>query len=272
MIVFLNGKFVSENDAVVGVNDAGFLYGHGVYETLRAFDGKLKFLDEHLDRLNESAAAFGLEVPYSKNEIKGFLEELVGKNLEERKDLRIRITLTAGEGSFYTGESGQPTFLITTRIIYEENVDPVSVATLEIERTYPQIKSTSMISNILAKNHARSQGAFESIMIDRRGRATEGTFTNLFIVKNGVLKTPGQWMLSGITRKMILELAPEIMPVEECDIFREELYDADEILLTNSVKGIVSVREVDGRVVGDGEMGKFTQRIQKKYLEVLHQL
>ncbi len=134
MIVFFNGEFVPEEEAVVSVNDAGFLYGHGIYETLRTFNGELKFVDEHLERLEGSAADFGLKVPYSKVEIKEALEGLVKKNFIE-KDLRIRITLTAGEGSFYTGEEGAPTFLITTREISDEKMEPVFVVTLEIERT-----------------------------------------------------------------------------------------------------------------------------------------
>ncbi len=124
-----------------------------------------------------------------------------------------------------------------------------------------------MISSILAKNYARSQGAFESIMIDRHGNATEGTFTNLFIIKDGVLKTPGGQMLFGITRKIILEMAPEILPVEECDISLEDLYEADEIFLTNSVKGIVPVKGIDGQVVPGGE---FTPMLQEQYLQLLN--
>ena len=269
MIVFLNGKFIDEKDASVSIRDGGFLTGHAVYETLRTFNGHLKFLNKHMDRLFISADAMGLHMPYSKKEIVKFTSELVEKRYKEigprKVDLRIRFELTSGVDDIRVREIKSYTFLITAYELPRKMKKSVKVVTFNIERTRPEIKSTSMIANILCKKYAQGNNAYESIMIDHNGFVTEGAFTNIFIVKDGILKTPKENMLYGITREEIIRLAYGILPIKECNIKKEELYDADEIFLTSSVVDVIPVTHVDTKIIGAGVCGKYTKKVQKIY-------
>lgn len=269
MIVFFNGEFKDDKDVCISIHDGGFLMGHGVYEALRTFDGRIKFLEEHVDRLFESAVAMGLHMPYTKKQVIKFTEELVRRRFEEiglrSKELRIRYQLTSGKDSVRRGKIKDFTFVITADEFACDVKESVKVVTLDIERVRPEIKSTSMIANILCKNYARENGAYESLMINHNGLVTEGTFTNIFMAKDDVLKTPKEGMLCGITRGSILKIARGKMSVRECKIRKAELYVADEIFLTNSTMGVIPVTHVDGRTIGDGKIGKFTKEIKMLY-------
>lgn len=271
MIVFFNGEFKDDKDVCISIYDGGFLMGHGVYEALRTFKGEIRFLEEHVDRFFESALAMGLHMPYAKERVVEFTNDLVKKRFEEigsrDKDLRIRHQLTSGKDSVRTGEIKDFTFLITVSEFTYDIDESVKVVTFDIERTMPCIKSTSMIANILCKKYAMENGAYESLMVNRDGFVTEGTFTNLFVVKDDVLKTPKEGMLYGITRDSILKIARGEMSVRECKIRKAELYVADEIFLTNSIMGVIPVTHVDGRPVGGGEIGKRTKEIKRLYDE-----
>lgn len=271
MIVFFNGEFKDDKDVCISIHDGGFLMGHGVYEALRTFNGKIKFLEEHVDRLFSSATLMRLYMPYTKKQVIKFTEELVRRRFKEigsqSKDLRIRHQLTSGKDSVRTGEIKDFTFLITAREFACDMDESVKVVTLDIEIVRPEIKSTSMIANILCKKYARENGAYESLMVNHNGLITEGTFTNIFVVKDGVLKTPKEGMLYGITRGSILKIARGRMSVRECNIRKAELYVADEIFLTNSTMGVIPVTHVDGRAIGDGDIGKRTKEIKRFYDE-----
>lgn len=245
--------------------------GHGVYEALRTFNGKIKFLEEHVERLFSSATLMGLYMPYTREEVVAFTRELVERRYDEigspNKELRIRHQLTSGKDSVRIGPIKDYTFVITANEFVCDIGASVKVMTLDIERVRPEIKTTSMISNILCKNHARENGAYESLMINRNGLVTEGTFTNVFVLKGDVLKTPKEGMLHGITRREVLQLAKSVIRTEESNIHKEELYLADEIFLTNSTIGVIPVTHVDGRPVGGGEIGKRTKEIKRFYDE-----
>lgn len=269
MIVFFNGGFLDEKDVSISIRDGGFLMGHGVYEAFRTFKGEIRFLEEHVDRLFESALAMGLHMPYGKKQVVEFTEELVKRRFKEigsrNKELRIRHQLTSGKDNIRRGEIKDFTFVITADEFVCDVKESVKVVTLDIERVRPEIKSTSMIANILCKKHARENDAYESLMVNHGGFITEGTFTNVFVVKDGVLKTPKEDILFGITRGSILKIASEKMSVRECKIRKAELYVADEIFLTNSTMGVIPVTHVDGRTVGSGKIGKRTKEIKRLY-------
>ncbi|MDP4008360.1 MAG: aminotransferase class IV [Candidatus Peregrinibacteria bacterium] len=269
MIVFFNGKFVDENEVSISMNDGGFLMGHGVYEALRTFGGKLRFVDEHIDRLFASAESMGLPLPYSKNELADITQELVAKRYEEigsnDKELRIRYQITSGLDSVRYGGIKNCTFIITAFELDKFTMKSVKVVTLDIERVSPKVKTTAMITNILCKKFAYENGAYESLMINHNGLVTEGTFSNIFLIKDGVLKTPKDDILKGITRSEILKLAKDFMSIEECEISKDELYLADEIFLSSSTVGLLPVTHVDERMVGDGEIGESTLELKKAY-------
>lgn len=268
MIIFFDGKFVDDSQAFVSVYDGAFLMGHGVYEAMRTYNGVLldDQMDFHMDRFFQSAEAMGLPVPYTREEIVRLTHELVEKRFEEIgevKDLRIRHTLTSGHDSVRNGEVKDSLFLMLAPEISVEQMDPVKLVTFEIERIRPHIKTTAMIANILAKQYAVSNGAYESILINRHRRPTEGTFTNIWLVKDGVLITPEKDILYGVTRKEILSIAGEIMPVEVRDVEKTELYTADEMFISNSPLGLIPVTHVDDHAFS--HENPYTQKIMNAY-------
>lgn len=257
------------SEVSISMNDGGFLIGHGVYEVLRTFNGKLRFVDEHLDRLFASAKDMGLPFPYSKKELIVFTEELVQRRYEEIGSkgvgLRIRYQITSGLDSIRYGKIKDFTFIITAFEIDEFSMKSVEVVTLDIERVCPKVKTTAMITNILCKKFAYENGVYESLMINHKGFVTEGTFSNIFIVKDRVLKTPKEDILEGITRGEILKLAKDFMSVEECEVSKNELFSADEIFLSSSTVGVLPVTHVDGIIIGDGKIGELTLKLKKTY-------
>lgn len=248
MFVLLNDQIVPAAEAKISVNDHGFLYSDGVYETLRTYHSKIWQIDEHLTRLRQSATILSLQVPYSDKQISEWLDKLLAKN--GFKESRVRITLTRGNNNFDFVTCSQPTFLIQVaplmpepREVYEEGVN---IITVQFHRFLPEVKSISLLPFIIARQHMAKTNAYEAIFTDLKGFACEGTVTNIFIVKDNVLKTPGNNILFGTTRDLILEMAREInMKVEVTDLAIKELQDADEIFITNAPRGIVPVRRID---------------------------
>ena len=273
MIVFFNGTYMDDSKVCISLWDGGMQAGHGVYETLRTYHGAIKFLNEHLERFVASAKSLGLVIPYSKEEMGSF----VGRLIEKRKtelgdtacDMRVRMTLTSGTDNFRTGVIANFTFFITADAMREPVAWNVKLVTFDIHRNSPEIKSTSMLPSILAKIHARAHDAYESVMIDSHGLVTEGTFTNIFLVKHDVLITPAGGMLHGITRGVVLKLVKKnkLMAVEERDIKKNELYGADEIFLTNSIQGVVNVIQVDEKLFSENP--SYATRIKNLYDDFL---
>ncbi len=303
--VFLNGKYIAETAAKISINDHGFLYGDGVYETMRTYNDKVWLLEEHLERLFNSAKMLNLEIPWTKKQIKNWIYELIDKNRELRTEnreekikiqktqlsvprlyqfgqvssppvpiragqfynFRIRLTITRGNNDFDFFTTKNPTILITTQeLIDDEQTKGLKLISFQGERTVPQAKHLSQIINIIARQNAHKQKADDAVFVDESDYISECAFSNIFIVKNGILKTPRlENILSGITRKYILSFANKILPTKECKITLKELYEADEVFLSVTTRAILWVAKIDGYKIGDGKIGKFTQRIKKYY-------
>lgn len=280
MKVFLNGELVDKRDAKITVFDHGLLYGDGVFEGIRSYNGLIFKLSEHLDRLFRSAETIELAIPMSKKE----LEEAVIKTLKSNrlKDAYIRLVITRGVGDLGLDprKCKTPTvFIITDKIVlypkefYENGLEIVIAKTRRNikEALDPRIKSLNYLNNILAKIEAIKAKVEEAIMLSSDGYVAECTGDNIFIVKDGTLSTPPADIgaLKGVTRLAVIDLAKKDgIPVREEMIKPENLYAANECLLTGTAAEIIPVTKIDGHIIGNGKPGKITLRLLKAFKEL----
>ncbi len=277
MLIYLNGKFVPKEEAKVSVFDHGFLYGDGVFEGIRAYEGKVFKLREHIERLYASARAISLEIPISQEEmVKATLETVRVNGI---RDGYIRIVVSRGEGDLGLDPQKCPNptvVIIADKIaIYPEEVyrEGMRIITVSTRRNPPQalnpnIKSLNYLNNILAKIEANRAGVPEAIMLSIDGYVAEATGDNIFVVKNGVLATPPLYVgaLPGITRQVVMQLARERgLPTEERVFTLYEVYTADECFLTGTAAEVVPVVEVDGRKIGEGVPGRITLLLMEAF-------
>ena len=274
MFVILNGKFIDEKEAVISVLDHGFLFGDGVYETLRTYGGKVWQLDEHLKRLAASAKMLKISLPWGLKKIASWVNGLVRKN--GFKESRIRITVTRGTNGMVFTDSKKPTILIQA---FELKSSPpgiykrgVSVVTMKMKRILPEAKTISLLPMVLAWQKIEKKKAYEAIYIDEKNYVREGTVTNVFMVKNGLVITTGKNILSGTTRQAVIKAAGRIgIKVRQKDFTLNLLRKADEVFITNAPRGIVPVCSVDGVKVGKGCPGLVTRKIMKAFEEYVWQ-
>ncbi len=281
MKIYINGKFYDKENAKISVFDHGLLYGDGVFEGIRSYNRLVFKLNEHIDRLFESAKSIMLKIPLTKDQ----LIKAVVATLKENKlsDAYIRLVVTRGIGDLGLDPrkcKGQPTVIIIAdkialypQNLYREGLKIVTVPTVRNlpEALNPQIKSLNYLNNILAKIEAANAGCDEAIMLDSLGYVAECTGDNIFIVKDKHLYTPPQCMgtLRGITRDSVMEVAKRAkISVHEHVITRHEVYISDECFLTGTAAEIIPVVMVDGRVIGDGKPGKMTFSLLKKFKEL----
>ena len=280
MKVYLNGKFVDRAKAAVSVFYHGLLYGDGVFEGIRSYDGLIFKLREHIDRLFESAHTIMLRIPLSRDELIGVVKQSLRVN--RLRDAYIRLVVTRGEGDLGLDprKCRQPTvFVIADKIqlypkaLYERGLALITVATQRNvpEALNPQIKSLNYLNNILAKIEAITAGFEEAIMLSHSGYVTECTGENLFIVKETQLLTPPPYIgvLRGITRQTVMELAERGgLEVREELLTRHDLFNAEEVFLTGTAAEIVPVVKIDGRVIGKGSPGPVTKKLQAAFHQV----
>jgi branched-chain amino acid aminotransferase len=274
LMVLLNGKFVPSDKAKISVFDHGLLYGDGVFEGIRSYNGLVFRLKEHIDRLYRSAKAIQLRIPMSKAEMSKAVTATLRKN--KLKDAYIRLVVTRGPGDLGLDpkkcRNGGAIFIIADKIMlyprkfYEKGLD---IITAQVRRNLPQavsprIKSLNYLNNILAKIEAIRSGVQEAIMLTHDGFVAECTGDNIFIVKDGLLVTPPVDIgaLEGITRTTVIEIAQKRgIQCEEKKFRPQELYSADECFLTGTAAEIVPVVCVDDHPIGDGKPGKLTTEL-----------
>jgi len=278
-IVYLNGRFVPLAEARVSILDRGFCYGDGLFETLRAYGGKVFKLGWHLDRLEESAKSIYLELPESKESLTTVIHETLHKN--DLTDAVIRLTVTRGESfpGLTIDESSNPTLVVYARpfkpvpeVWYREGIKIALLpqAAQKIASVERQIKSLNYLSPIMSLKQAQDRGAVEAVMLDENGRVCDGATSNIFIIQQRILRTPAvnEYVLAGITRKAVLHLSHKLGIVcEEKDLCREDIYQADEVFITNSGLEILPVTQVDDVTVGDGRPGPQTRKLHENYLK-----
>ncbi|MFH1994924.1 MAG: branched-chain-amino-acid transaminase [Nitrospinota bacterium] len=282
--IYLNGRLVPRGEAVVSVFDHSFLYGIGVFETLRAYGARVLHLDTHIDRLYRSASAIYLNVGMKKGAIgEAVYETLRANNLD---DAYIRITVSQGEGEPGLDPSlcKSPNIVIYAKPfetypekLYKKGVKAAIVSVLRQGSPLSGIplKSCNYLNNYLAKVEAKNAGAFEGIMLSKDGRVTEGTVSNIFMVRDNMIVTPTdcEEVLDGVTRNMIIELAIKAgIEIRERDIIAADLEGADEIFITNTLFEVMPVTRLDDRIVGSGEPGEVTLIMSKLYREEIARL
>jgi len=279
MKIYLDGKIVSKEDAKISVFDHGLLYGDGVFEGIRAYNGRVFRLKEHLDRLWASAKAINLEIPMSMDE----MEKAVVKTLLANKmtDAYIRLVVTRGCGDLGLDPrkcTMPPSVIIIADAIalypselYEKGMEVITVATRRNrpDTLSPNVKSLNYLNNIMGKMEAIKSGAIEAVMLNTEGYIAECTGDNIFIVKNGVLYTPpaSEGALIGITRDAVIELAKNKlkMNVKEERLTTYNLYTADECFLTGTAAEVIPVVLADSREIGAGKPGKITAKLIKEF-------
>jgi branched-chain amino acid aminotransferase len=278
--VYIDGKFYPQEEAKVSVFDHGLLYGDGVFEGIRAYNGKIFKLQEHIDRLYESAKAIALQIPISKEDMEDALYRTL--KINNLKDSYIRLVVTRGVGKLGLEHTKckTPCIIIITDFIelypsklYEVGIEAVTVRTIRnhFEALNPRIKCLNYMNNILAKIEALNAGVSEAIMLNAEGYVAECTGENIFVAKHGELLTPpvNAGILKGITRDTVIELAKKSGTHVMEELFtRYELYTAEECFLTGTAAEIVPVVKIDGRIVGNGKPGKMTAFLLEKYREL----
>ncbi len=276
--VSVNGRIGDERDAVVSVFDHGFLYGEGVYETLRTYRRRLFLYGRHVRRLRRSAQMIALDVPFTDEALAADIERTISAaTLPGEAYVRVLLTRGVGELTYDPKATPSPTLVI----IVKPHVDPppeayaagVRVAIVDIIRNHPRsvnplIKSNNLMNSALAMQEAIRRDAFEGVMRNYRGELTECTTANLFIVTNGVVRTPpiDAGLLPGITREFIFEIGEEIgISVTEAVLRDDDLYGADEAFLTSTTREAVPIVQVDDRAIGSGTPGPVTARLLEAF-------
>jgi branched-chain amino acid aminotransferase len=275
--VYINGKLFDKNDAKISVYDHCLLYGDGVFEGIRIYGGKVFRLQQHIDRLYDSARSIWLEIPISREEMIAAVNNTVKANA--KRDGYIRLVVTRGAGSLGLDprKTTDPQIIIIVDDIalyppelYEHGLEIVTAATIRNHpnAVNPRIKSCNYLNNILAKIEGVRAGCVEALMLNHKGEVAECTGDNIFLVKHGVLKTApiDAGILEGISRNAVIELAREAnIPVMEAALLRHDVYIADECFLTGTAAEVIPVVKCDGRLIGTGKPGPITRQLRERF-------
>ncbi len=277
--IWLDTGLVDENEAKISVFDHGLLYGDGVFEGIRVYDGRVFELDAHIRRLFESARALRLPIPMSREELVAAVETTVRAN--HVGDGYIRLVVTRGVGTLglnpFTCKKAN-LFIIADKIqlypqeVYEKGMKVISATTVRNHplAISPQVKSLNYLNNIMAKIEALDSNVPEAIMYNHEGYVAEATGDNVFIVKNGIVCAPPveAGSLEGITRAVVIRLArKEGLEVVEKNLTRFDLYVCDEFFLTGTAAEVIGVVQIDGRTIGDGAVGPVTRLLRERFYQ-----
>ena len=289
-VVWINGRLARGDEAVVSVFDHGFLYGEGVYETLRTYAGDPFLFARHLRRLRRSAEMMSLPVPFSDAELLGRVRETIEAHNGQRgqdprseadgeKYIRIVLTRGVGELSYRLDACPAPTLVVIVKALEAPPDDSfsegVTVALVDVRRNHPQalnpmIKSNNLLNVALAMQEAYRRGAEEALMRNHAGEIVECSQSNFFLVRGGRVMTPplSAGLLPGITREFVLELASDLgIPASEARLLPDDLASADEAFLTGTTREVTPIVRVDDRPIGAGQPGPITKRLLQAYRE-----
>jgi branched-chain amino acid aminotransferase len=282
LLVYVDGKFSRKSEAKVSVYDHGLLYGDGVFEGIRAYNGIVFKLKEHIDRLYRSAHPIFLKIPLTKAEMSKAVVETLKKN--NLADAYIRLVVTRGVGDLGLDprKCPKPTVIIITEptlVLHSPEKLEKGISTVitwvrrnSVDAATHELKSLNYLNSILGKIEANNSGADEAICLDKTGYVCEGVGENIFIVRDGKLLTPplSSGALDGITRTFIIKLAKKMgIEVTERNITPNELFTADEAFFTGTAAEVAPIHDVNGRVIGAGRQGPVTKRIMQKFLKAL---
>ncbi|UCE97826.1 MAG: aminotransferase class IV family protein [Dehalococcoidia bacterium] len=276
--VYLNGNLVERDRALIPVLDYGFLYGYGLFETMRAYGGKVFRIEQHLKRLQDSAKILGIKIDLKtlRNAVNDTL------NVNKIDSARVRVTLSPGLGEI---NANLDTCTYTTTMVIAEKYPPfperiyrngfkaiTSSLIINSQSWFSGLKSTSYLLNVLARKEARAAGADEAICLNEKGLLAEASMSNIFLVDDDRLKTPAlnNGILPGITRRTVIELAIKMgIECKEVDITADELYQSQEAFLTNSLIEIMPLSKLDNKQIGKGRIGNITENLLIEYRKLV---
>jgi branched-chain amino acid aminotransferase len=279
MLIYIDGRYVPRDEAKLSVFDHGFLYGDGVFEGIRAYNGKVFQLQGHLDRLYDSAKAIDLEIPVSKHEMTEIILEVLRKNNLENGYVRPIVTRGVGDLGLDPRKCPKPTVIVIAvewgamyGDLYEKGLKAISVSVRRnpADALPPNVKSLNYLNNILGKIEANYKGGDEAIFFDTNGYVSEGSGDNIFVVKNGVIFTPPTLNnLRGITRAVAIDLASTHgITVAEQNLGYFDLYSADEVFVTGTAAEVAPIILIDGRSIGNGRPGPITRQLMAAFRTV----
>ncbi|WP_168121628.1 branched-chain-amino-acid transaminase [Paenibacillus sp. HB172176] len=280
--IYLNGEYVSKEDAKISVYDHGFLYGDGIFEGIRIYDGNIFKCKEHLDRLYDSAKSIMLNIPLSFEEMEAALVETIRRN--ELRSGYIRLVVSRGTGNLGLDPNRCPIanviIIVEQLAIYPEEAYKNGLVSVSVSQRRnipdalnPKIKSLNYLNNILVKIQANLAGVGEAIMLNAQGYVAEGSSDNIFIIKKGVVFTPPCYIgaLEGITRATIMELCEKLgYKLKEEPFTLHDVFVADEVFFTGTAAEVIAVREVDGRKIGSGQAGPITTHLLKEFRKIVN--
>ncbi len=280
MKIYIDGEFHDKENAKISVFDHGLLYGDGVFEGIRFYNGRVFRLEEHIDRLFDSARAIALNIGLEKSAVIEATLETIRQN--HLQDGYIRLVVTRGVGDLGLNPMLCPkasVIIIASKITlyspekYENGLEVVTCATRRIPHgaLSPMVKSLNYLNNVMAKIEAQNAGAGEGLMLNEQGFVSECTGDNIFIIKNGVISTPpiAAGALAGVTRAVVFDLAAEFgIPIREPMMTRYDIFTADECFLTGTAAEVIPAVKLDTRLIGDGKPGPITQRLIGRFREL----
>ena len=280
MKIYIDGEFYEKENAKISVFDHGLLYGDGVFEGIRFYQGRVFRLDEHIERLYDSAKAICLEVGMEKQALSEALLETIRQN--ELQDGYVRLVVTRGPGDLGLNPANCPratVFIIASKITlyspdkYENGLHVVTCSTRRVPHgaLSPMVKSLNYLNNIMAKLEAQQAGAGEGLMLNEQGYVAECTGDNVFVVRRGEIFTPpiSSGALAGVTRAVVFEMADEMgIRISEPQMTRYDIYTGDECFLTGTAAEVIPVVRLDNRAIGDGHPGPVTRRLIERFHEL----
>ena len=278
-LIYLNGNYVAKEDAVISIYDHGFLYGDGVFEGIRVYEGNVYKLTEHINRLYESAHSIMLEIPHTEEEMADIIIETIRQNQLESAYIRVVISRGAGDLGLDPRSCPTPTVIVIAEELaiyasdlYEKGLKLTSVGYRRSSPDVlnPQVKSLNYLNNILVKLASVQSNADEALILNNQGFVTEGSADNIFIVKKGVIKTPPIYLgaLEGITRNAIIDIGKmQGYLIEEVPFTLHDVYTADEVFLTGTAAEVIPVVSVDDRIISNGSPGEVTKSLLQSFRE-----
>ena len=280
--IYINGEFHDKENAKISVYDHGLLYGDGVFEGMRSYSGKVFRLEQHLDRLYESALAICLRIPISKEQMALDVNKTLQVNSFTNAYIRLVVTRGSGSLGLDPNRTSNPQVIIIADSIslypeehYQNGLKIITASTIRSHPAAlsPRVKSLNYLNNIMAKIEGLQAGCIEALMLNHKGEVAECTGDNIFIVKNGTILTPPKdaGILEGITRNAILDLAKELgIVAHETTLTRHDLFVADECFLTGSAAEVIPVVSLDSRPIGQGKVGPVTTKLMAAFKKLVH--
>jgi len=270
MKICINGKFYNKEEAKISVFDHGFLYGDGVFDTVAAINGKIWWLEEHIDRLLEGCNKLEINHDWSKKELIKLCEQTFQENEETNGRLNIIITRGTGEITIYDSKECKPNLIICcTKINFppeELYNDGARLITNNIDRIMPSVKNLNFLPSVISYYNAKERGFDDALFINSNKNISEGTTFNIFIIKKGILITPKNNILNGVTREKVIDLAKKIgYEVIEKEIKLEEVYNSDEVFITGTTKRVVPIIQINDKIINNKKIGPITKNLMQEF-------